>query len=119
MDFQKAIDPKIGMIVTTIVVALLTLGARQMLPFALIVIGAAIVGFGGCFVATLPPAEYMIATAVSVAIAMVIEFDPWILVIPGLVTGYIWGNVVADYLTKRNLDLLRDKPKGPKKYTSF
>jgi hypothetical protein len=109
---------------TTIGLALLTLWATNLFPFALLVLGVAVVAFVGCFVSTLPLFEHMGAVMGSVAIAMVIPLEPWIVVIPGLVNGYVWGNVVANYLGNRRIDVLRGRsksgrPRKPKKTTSF
>ncbi len=127
MSSQEEFAPKLVIYGTTIGVGLLTVWARHLFPFALIVLGMAVIAFAGCFLSTLPLFEYMGAAMGSAAIAMVIEFDPWILVIPGLVTGYIWGHVAKDHLEGRAIDRLRTqsnvreprKPKPPQKTTSF
>ena len=124
MGTQSQLNPKLAMYGTTIGVALLTLFATNLFPFALIVLGVAVVAFVGCFVSTLPLFEYMGAVMGSVAMAMVIPLEPWIVVIPGLVTGYIWGNVLSNYLGNRHIDVLRaqsksGRPRKPKKTTSF
>jgi hypothetical protein len=117
--------PKLAMYGTTIAVALLTLWVTNLFPFALLVIGLAVGGFIGCYVSTLPLFEYMGAVMASIAMAMVIPLEPWIVVIPGLVTGYIWGNVVSYYFEHRHIDVLRAQSKKArdtrktKKTTSF
>jgi hypothetical protein len=117
-------NPKLAIYGTTIGFALLTLWVTNAFPFALIVLGMAVVGFIGCYVSTLPLFEHMGAVMASVAMAMVIPLEPWIVVIPGLVNGYVWGNVVANYLGNRRIDVLRaqsksKRPRKPKKTTSF
>ena len=115
-------NPKLAIYGTTIGFALLTLWVTNAFPFALIVLGMAVVGFIGCYVSTLPLFEHMGAVMASVAMAMVIPLEPWIIVIPGLVTGYIWGNVVKDHLEGGTIKGSRGhlkKPKKPKKTTSF
>lgn len=115
-------NPKLVIYGTTVGFALLTLGATNLFPFALIVLGMAVVGFIGCYVSTLPLFEYMGAVMASVAMAMVIPLEPWIIVIPGLVNGYVWGNVAKDRLEGGAIKGSRDhlkKSKKPKKRTSF
>ncbi len=107
MSFLREMNPKHGRVLTTITVALLTVGAYRFFPFELILIGVVVAAFIGCINSTLPLIEYMVATAVSFAIAMVIPIEPWILVLPGLVAGYIWGSIVADRLDKQNFERLR------------
>jgi hypothetical protein len=124
MSTQRQLNPKLAMYGTTIGFALLTLWATNLFPFALMVLGMAIIGFIGCYVSTLPLFEYMGAVMASVAMAMVIPLEPWIVVVPGLVNGYVWGNVVGNYLENRRIDVLRTqsksgRPRKPNKTTSF
>jgi membrane protein YqaA with SNARE-associated domain len=116
MNSMSERNPKVVIYGTTIAVALLAVSLHHMFPFELLVIGLAIVAFVGCIVSTLPPAEYMVATAVSAVIAMVVPLVPWILVIPGLVTGYICGHMLVGYLEGRNIDRLRAQQKQSRKY---
>lgn len=106
LSFLSEMNPKHGMVLTTITVALLTVGAYSFFPFELILIGVVVAAFYGCINSTLPLIDYMVATAVSFAIAMVIPIEPWILVLPGLVAGYIWGNIVAHHLDRHNMERL-------------
>ncbi len=109
-------NPKLVIYGTTIVVALLTLWATNICAFALLVIGMTVAGFFGCYISTLPLFEYMGAVMASVVVAMVIPLEPWVIVVPGLVNGYIWGNVVADHLDSRTIERLRSRSKerGPR-----
>ena len=98
----------IGDLLTTFTVAALTVAAGHLVPFPVILAGAAVVGVVGCFMSTLPRVEYLVVVVTAVAFAGVFhqifpQLDPWILAMPGLAAGYMWGSVVADRLDKPNV----------------
>ena len=82
----------------------------------------ACVGLAGCYVSTGRPQpgesdhliEYLVVVVISVLLAgLVHQLSPWLLVIPGMAIGYIWGNAVADQLDKPNVARARTELSEP------
>ena len=95
---------RIGELLTTFTVAALTVAAGHLVPFPLILAVVAVVGVVGCFKSTLPRGEYLVIMGILVTLAGVgYQYAPWILAVPGLAAGYMWGSVVADRLDEPNV----------------
>jgi len=78
------------------------------------------VGVVGCFVLGGHHYEYYAAVTSSVLIggALAVGWGilyPWILVVPGLIVGNVWGEIVADHLDKPNVARMRDQSMDPEK----
>ena len=111
--------PIYGSLFVTLTVAILTVAASQFVPLPVILAGAAVVGVVGCFVFDKQLVENLVAVTVSVLLAGVLAqwsiLYPWILAVPGLIVGYVWGGVVADQLDKANVARMRDQSMEPEK----
>ena len=104
--------PILGDAVTTLSVAALMVALGLYVAVGVVLVVFAFVGLAGCYVSTGRPQpgesdhliEYLVAVVISVLLAgLVHQLSPWLLVIPGLPIGYIWGTFVADQLDKPNV----------------
>ncbi len=103
----------------TLTAATLTVAAGLLVPLPVILALAAVVGVVGCLVLGGHHYEYYAAVTSSVFIGGALAVGwailyPWILVVPGLIVGHIWGEVVADYLDKPNV--VRRRTAGSKRW---
>ena len=104
--------PILGDMVTTLSVAALMVALGLYVAVGVILAVFAFVGLAGCYVSAGRPQpgesdhliEYLVVVVISVLLAgPAHQLSPWLLVIPGLAIGYIWGSAVAGLLDRHNV----------------